>query len=78
MLQLITLKQINAHLRQELPQKPPISISTLAAILDRQLITMKKLDDAPVERNSLATKEKRHMVNCRRQPKHDLHGRLQI
>lgn len=54
-----TLKQINAQLRQTFPQKPHISISTLATMLDGQLVAMKNLEDAPVERNSPDTKEER-------------------
>ena len=54
-----TLNQINAHLRQTLPHKPNISISTLAAILDGRLMRVKKLEDARVERNSQVTKEER-------------------
>jgi transposase len=54
-----TLKQINNELRLRLPFKPSVSSTSLAKVLDSRLITMKKLEDIPGERNSLQTKEKR-------------------
>ena len=54
-----TLKQIKHRLQLELPDKPRVSISSVAAMLDGQLITLKKLEDAPFERNSPAVKQER-------------------
>ena len=54
-----TLKQINEEMRILLPEKPNISIATVAKVLDGQLKTIKKLNDAPVDRNSEATKNSR-------------------
>lgn len=54
-----TLNQINAELRRRLPDRPQISRTTLADTLEACLIFVKKLEDAPVERNSLRTKELR-------------------
>ena len=56
-----TLKQINQELRRRQPQKPHISISFLACMFDGQLIKLKKLEDAPIERNSPVTKEQRRL-----------------
>ena len=47
-----TLNQINEALRFELPQKPHVCINSVANMLNGQLITMKKMEDAPAERNS--------------------------
>lgn len=55
-----TLTQINTELQRRLPQKPVISVATVCKMLDAQLITTKKLEDAPMERNSDATKAARH------------------
>ena len=51
-----TLEQINTELQNRLPMKPRISVSTVCKKLDAQLITNKKLEDAPAERNFDATK----------------------
>ena len=47
-----TLEQTNEELRRRLPDAAHISISSLCTILDGELITMKKLEDSPTERNS--------------------------
>ena len=54
-----TLNQINDELRIRLPNKPHISKSSLCALLDGQLITVKKLEDAPQQRNEDLIKERR-------------------
>ena len=54
-----TLVAINRELRARLPGELHVSTSTISNILQVQLITMKKLEDAPAERNSDATKEQR-------------------
>ena len=54
-----TLVAINRELRARLPGAPHVSTSTISNILQGQLITMKKLEDAPAERDSDATKEQR-------------------
>jgi len=51
--------QINEELQVRLPNKPNIHISTLAKALDGMLVRLKKLEDAPIDRNSPATKELR-------------------
>ena len=51
-----TLTQINAELRARLPAKPHVSVSSVVRALDGQLISSKKLEDVPAERNSVATK----------------------
>ena len=48
-----TLKQVKDHL------EVPITVTSLSRALDGRLITMKKLEDCPGERNSLAVKEAR-------------------
>ena len=48
----MTLDQINNQLRLSLPHHAHISRSTLSNMLHGQLIVMKKLEDAPVQRNS--------------------------
>ena len=52
-----TLLQVKNELQVRLPEKPAISIVTIRKILDRQLMRMKKLEDAPVERSSAANKK---------------------
>ena len=54
-----TFNQINVDLRRQLPNKLQISISTLHRCLDAQLITMKKIENAPgpAERNRADVKE---------------------
>ncbi len=54
-----TLEQINNELQNILPNKLHISLPTVAKILDGQLIRMNKLEDAPSDRNSNATKTSR-------------------
>ena len=48
---LLTLNQLNAKLRQQLPNKPYISLTTLARIIDGMLITLKLVQDVPQARN---------------------------
>ena len=55
-----TLKQILEELLRRLPDKPIISISSLANILDGKLVTFKKLEDNPQDCNRPDVKE-----NCR-------------
>ena len=54
-----TLEQLNTELRSVLPQHAQISRSTLSNVLHGQLIVMKKLEDAPIQRNSEHVKEDR-------------------
>jgi len=54
-----TLDRINAEIRLRVPQENHISRSTLARGLDGALIVLKKLEDAPQERNSERVKESR-------------------
>lgn len=54
-----TLGQINAELQRRLPDKPHVSRTTVVTALDGQLIRTKKLEDAPIERNSPRTKTAR-------------------
>ena len=55
-----TLKQILEELQRRLLDKPPISITTLAKLLDGQLITIKKLEDIlPIDRNRIDVKNDR-------------------
>ena len=51
-----TLRQINRSLQTSLPQKPVISVTTIARSLTAQLISTKKLHDIPQERNTEPTK----------------------
>ncbi|GFO49870.1 hypothetical protein PoB_007637500 [Plakobranchus ocellatus] len=55
-----TIRNINRELRTRLPQSPAISQTTISGILDGLLVTTKKLEDAPAERNSDRTKQQRH------------------
>ena len=55
----ITLKELNAKIRQRLPEKPQVSVSTLATAVDGMLYTVKAISDIPQGRNSDATKELR-------------------
>ena len=55
----MTLNQINNQLRLLLPHHAHISRSTLSNMLHGQLIVMKKLEDAPVQRNSPEIKQSR-------------------
>ncbi len=54
-----TLDQINAELRRRYPQGAPISRTTLASVLCGQLIVLKKMEDAPTDRNSTQVKDLR-------------------
>ena len=54
-----TLMMINQELRLRLPNAPHVTPSTISNLLKGQLITMKKLEDAPAERNSERTKTQR-------------------
>jgi transposase len=54
-----TLKQIKEQLQRLLPQKPIISVSTVAKTLDGALIRIKKLEDMPQDRNSDRIKDLR-------------------
>ena len=47
-----TLKHINEDLRRKLPRKTHVSTSTIARLLKGQLISLKKMEDAPAKRNS--------------------------
>ena len=47
-----TLKQVKNRLELELPHKPHVCISSIAGMLDGQLVTLKKLEDAAIERNA--------------------------
>ena len=53
------LRQINDDLHQWLPNKAQVSVATVARMLEGQLIWVKKLEDAPVNRNA------QHMLNAR-------------
>ena len=44
-----TLDQINEELQRRYPQGAPISRTTLANVLSRELIVLKKLEDAPTD-----------------------------
>ncbi|GFN78324.1 cub and sushi domain-containing protein 1 [Plakobranchus ocellatus] len=55
-----TIRNINRELRTRLPQSPAISQITISGILDGLLVTTKKLEDAPAERNSDRAKQQRH------------------
>ena len=54
-----TLTQILEELFRRLPEKPRISLTSLANILDGQFISVKKLEDAPTDRNRFSVKEER-------------------
>ncbi|GFO48713.1 replication protein a 70 kda DNA-binding subunit [Plakobranchus ocellatus] len=54
-----TLTMINQELRVRLPGAPHVTPSTISNVLKGQLITMKKLEDVPAERNSERTKAQR-------------------
>ena len=55
-----TIGKINRQLRTRLPQSSAVSQTIISCILDGLLITTKKLEDAPAERNSDRTKQPRH------------------
>ncbi|GFS09240.1 TC1 transposase-like protein [Elysia marginata] len=50
---------INQEVRVRLPDAPHVTPSTISNVLKGQLITTKKLEDAPVKRNSETTKGQR-------------------
>lgn len=54
-----SLKAINAELRVRLPLERHVSTTSISNVLKGQLITLKKLEDAPTERNSNLTKQRR-------------------
>lgn len=54
-----TLSQLNHELQLQLPWKPHVSDSTIHRLLRGQLITMKKLETPPAERNRQDVKEAR-------------------
>ncbi|GFR65927.1 transposase [Elysia marginata] len=54
-----TLIMMNQELRVRLPDAPHVTSSTISNILKGQLIIMKKLEDAPVERNAVRTTTQR-------------------
>lgn len=49
---LITLKEMNANLRQQLPEKPHVTEKTISVKLDGALYTTKLARDLPADRNS--------------------------
>ena len=49
---MMTLVEMQQDLRQNMPQKPPVSISTIARSLDGMMFSMKMLEDVPDVRNS--------------------------
>ena len=55
-----TLNQIRTELHERLPNKPILSITSIARCLSGRLIVLKKMKDSPAERNSLNTKERRY------------------
>ena len=55
-----TLEQINSEFKLREPHQPHISISSLYNVLDGEMISMKKLEDVPTERNSSRIKNRRH------------------
>lgn len=68
-----TLDQIITEIRTSQPHFPRISRTTLCRILNGRLIVLKKLEDAPRERNNAETKDRREQfarwimevgVNC--------------
>lgn len=54
-----TLNQIKTELQVRLPNKPTLSITSIARCLKGRLIVLKKMEDAPAERNSFNTKARR-------------------
>jgi len=48
---LLTLLQIKTELEANLPNKPPLSTSTIARTLDGMLLTLKLAEDVPIPRN---------------------------
>ena len=54
-----TLQQINVELCARLPHKSEVCVSLITRALDDQLVSVKKLEDAPIERNSNQIKDER-------------------
>lgn len=55
----ITLNELNQALREAFPTKPHVCVSTISRALDAALITIKKCENVPHDRNSPAVKEVR-------------------
>lgn len=56
----ITLKRLNDAVREIWPNKPHVSTATISRALHGSLITVKQIRNIPADRNTPATKEKRH------------------
>lgn len=56
-----TLEQLKTELAVRLPDKPPLSTTSVARCLTGRLIVLKKVEDAPLERNSTRVKELRNV-----------------
>lgn len=54
-----TLQQLSDEVQLHSPDQPRLSIATISRICQGQLITIKKLEDAPQERNSNSIKDQR-------------------
>ena len=54
-----TIRMINEELRRQLPQAPQVGRSTISSTLEGLMITLKKLEDVPAERNAANTKNLR-------------------
>ena len=52
-----TIRMINEELRRQLPQAPQVGRSTISSTLEGLMITLKKLEDVPAERNAANTKK---------------------
>lgn len=55
----ITIKELNTTLRDIWPRKPIVCDTTIARVIDGALITLKKCDNVPHDRNSPDVKEAR-------------------
>ena len=55
----ITINELNQALRESFPAKPHVCDSTVSRALDASLITLKKCENVPQDRNSAAVKEAR-------------------
>ena len=56
----ITLKKMNAIVRDTWPHKPIVSTATISRELHGSLITVKQLRNVPDDRNTARTKDKRY------------------
>jgi hypothetical protein len=56
----ITLREMNATLREVFSRKPHVTTSTISRALEGELITLKQAHNIPAERNSPAVKESRY------------------